>query len=49
MLSEYNELFYNIFITMVFAILFLVLLYYFTPISSYRLYLLKVPIIEENK
>ncbi len=39
MLSENSELIYNIYITIVFAVLFLVILYYFTPTSNYRLYL----------
>jgi len=34
----------NIFLTIVLTILFLIILYYFTPYSSYRLYLKNVPL-----
>ena len=34
----------NIFLTIVLTILFLIILYYFTPYSNYRLYLKNVPL-----
>jgi hypothetical protein len=36
-----TELIYNIFITIVFAIVFLIVIYYLTPNSNYRLFLCK--------